>query len=166
MGEQDSPRKRNLLEKIYDTISKPFSISGDKNTLNIKKYITEKLSIIDESLQSSTTPRKAKKQKKALSKSFRHEQYSYSEAYQDRENETKSEHLSASVSSNNDEREEPELVLDDFFGANAENFIEEVRGRSIYRDLKSWKLVHLMVKTGDDIKQGTNAATQNSSPCS
>lgn len=62
-------RKKNFLEKIYDTISKPFSISGEKNTLNIKKYITEKLSIIDESLSSNS---KTKKYKKSLSKSFRH----------------------------------------------------------------------------------------------
>lgn len=71
-------RKKNFLEKIYDTISKPFSISGEKNTLNIKKFITEKLSIIDESLSSS----KSRKFKKSLSKSFRHEKYSVSEAYE------------------------------------------------------------------------------------
>lgn len=73
------------MEKIYDTISKPFSISGEKNTLNIKKYITEKLSIIDESLHSSAS-KKSKKFKKSLSKSFRHEKYSFSEVYEDRDN--------------------------------------------------------------------------------
>lgn len=71
LEENKSKKKRNILEKIYDTISKPFSISGEKNTLNIKKYITEKLSIIDESLNSSTS-KKSKKYKKSVSRSFRH----------------------------------------------------------------------------------------------
>jgi phosphatidylinositol kinase/protein kinase (PI-3 family) len=32
--------------------------------------------------------------------------------------------------------------------------IEEFKKRSIYRELKSWRIAHLMVKTGDDLKQG------------
>ena len=52
---------------------------------------------------------------------------SLSEAYEDVDkNECKSERLSAS-SSIHDEHEEPELLLDDFFGPNADNFIEKVR---------------------------------------
>lgn len=43
--------------------------------------------------------------------------------------------------------------MDDFFGENAEIFIQQAKGKSIYRELKSWRMVHLMVKTGDDIKQ-------------
>jgi hypothetical protein len=39
--------KKNILSKIYETLSKPFSIAGEKNTLNFKKYITDKLSAID-----------------------------------------------------------------------------------------------------------------------
>jgi hypothetical protein len=57
-------------------------------------------------------------------------------------------------------------MLDDFFGTNADTFVEKIRKQSVYRDLKSWKLIHLMIKTGDDIKQGRTAIIQNNSPCS
>lgn len=42
-------KKKNILEKIYSALSRPFSISGEKNTLNFnyKRYITGKLSTID-----------------------------------------------------------------------------------------------------------------------
>ena len=56
--------------------------------------------------------------------------------------------------------------MDDFFGTNADAFVEKIRKQSVYRGLKSWKLVHLMIKTGDDIKQGTRVTMQNNSPCS
>lgn len=41
----------------------------------------------------------------------------------------------------------------EFFGPKSSDYIQEMKEKSIYRDLKSWRLVHLMVKTGDDIKQ-------------
>ena len=44
----------------------------------------------------------------------------------------------------------------EFFGPKSSDYIQDVRERSIYRHLKSWKLVHMMVKTGDDIKQCTH----------
>jgi phosphatidylinositol 4-kinase B len=30
---------------------------------------------------------------------------------------------------------------------------ERIKEKSIYKDLSTWKLVHLMVKTGDNLKQ-------------
>ena len=59
-----------------------------------------------------------------------------------------------------------EEMMTEFFGPKSEDFIQEVKEKSIYRELKSWKLVHLMIKTGDDIKQGTYTFMQNSLQCS
>jgi phosphatidylinositol 4-kinase len=44
--------------------------------------------------------------------------------------------------------------LEDYFPRKSSTVIEEYRKRSIYRELKSWRIAHLMVKTGDDLKQG------------
>lgn len=72
------------MEKIFETISKPFSIASEKNTLNIKKYITEKLSIIDESLATNKKNKKSKRSQKPFS-SFANEKYSISEVYEDKD---------------------------------------------------------------------------------
>lgn len=47
-------KKKTILDILYEKISKPFTISDNKNTLNLKKYITEKLSVIDESVKERT----------------------------------------------------------------------------------------------------------------
>ncbi len=44
--------------------------------------------------------------------------------------------------------------LEDYFPRKSSIVIDEFRKRSIYRELKSWRIAHLMVKTGDDLKQG------------
>lgn len=67
-------KKKNILEKIYETISRPFSIKSDKNTLNIKKDNpipnpnTDKRSL-KESLISSK-PRPNNDNKRAKKKQF------------------------------------------------------------------------------------------------
>lgn len=39
------------------------------------------------------------------------------------------------------------------FGEGLEEMGRRIRGKSIYGQLKSWKLLHMMVKTGDNLKQ-------------
>lgn len=34
-----------------------------------------------------------------------------------------------------------------------EDIVNDFRKNSPYRNLKSWKMIHLMVKIGDDLKQ-------------
>lgn len=43
--------------------------------------------------------------------------------------------------------------LSDVFSKKSSEIITEFRNKSIYRNLKSWKMMHMMVKTGDDLRQ-------------
>lgn len=43
--------------------------------------------------------------------------------------------------------------VDEIFSKPSEEIFEDYRKKSIYRNLKSWKLMHLMVKIGDDLRQ-------------
>ena len=39
------------------------------------------------------------------------------------------------------------------FGESEEEARDRIRDKSIYRDLRTWKLIHVMVKTEDNLKQ-------------
>lgn len=104
-----------------------------------------------------------------MSRSFagetRSRQYSISDVYENeiRESSCKSDGRrsldskspSSSISENPNEEEESnaEELREEFFGPKSADYIQDIKEKSIYRNFKSWKLVHLMVKTGDDIKQ-------------
>lgn len=45
--------------------------------------------------------------------------------------------------------------VDRFFDTPFEEVEQEIRSRSIYRNFKTWRLVNIMVKTGDNLKQGS-----------
>jgi len=59
-----------------------------------------------------------------------------------------------------------EGYVDRFFDTPFAEVEAEIRRRSIYRNFKTWKLVNIMVKTGDNLKQGRSEVIQSNSPCS
>lgn len=46
-----------------------------------------------------------------------------------------------------------QTLADQIFSIKSEQVIEDIKKKSIYRNLKSWKIMHLMVKIGDDLRQ-------------
>ena len=134
-----NPLKKNIFEKIYETISKPFSISGEKNTLNLKKYLAQRLSG-EEALSASSNRSKSKSHSRAsVTRSFagemRDRQLSLSEVYEEREKETKSDgrrsmdkSFGSSISeSPNEAALNAEELMTEFLGPRSEDFIQEVR---------------------------------------
>ena len=43
--------------------------------------------------------------------------------------------------------------LNEVFGESEEDFKERIRNKSIFANLESWNLLHLIVKTNDNLKQ-------------
>ena len=48
---------------------------------------------------------------------------------------------------------EMEKKLEEMFGESELEMQEKIREKSIYKDLSTWKLIHLIVKTDDNLKQ-------------
>lgn len=46
-----------------------------------------------------------------------------------------------------------QTLADQIFSIKSQQVIEDIKKKSIYRNLKSWKIMHLMVKIGDDLRQ-------------
>ena len=52
-----------------------------------------------------------------------------------------------------DRHKNPTVMSRMFFGEDSKEQEDRLRKGSIYKHLKSWRLVHLIVKTGDNLKQ-------------
>jgi hypothetical protein len=46
-----------------------------------------------------------------------------------------------------------ESLADQIFSISSKEVIADIKKKSIYRSLKSWRAMHLMVKIGDDLRQ-------------
>ena len=49
--DEEEDKKQNILRRIYEKLSKPFTIADGENTLKIKKFFKEKTQIFEENLK-------------------------------------------------------------------------------------------------------------------